>query len=90
MVLGKLLGLLDLAVLICITLVFFDRSPARIVLWAVFYLGLKFLFFKADFNSYFDLGIAFYVILLIFGLRIGIVYVFILLYLGQKGLLSLV
>jgi len=90
MVFGKILGLLDLAVLACITLVFLDYSPGKILIWAIFYLVIKGIIFRWDFNSWLDMSIAVYALMLILGLKLGIVYVFVLLYMGQKGLLSLV
>lgn len=90
MVFGKILGLLDIAALVCITAVFFHFSPAKAVIWVIFYLLIKGIMFKYDFNSWFDIGIALYTLLLALGVRIGVVYAFILLYMGQKGLMSLV
>lgn len=89
MVLGKLMGIADLAMLACISLVFFGFSPGKILMWGIFYFGIKCLIFRFDFNSWIDLGIALYAILLIIGLKLTPVYVCVLLYLGQKGLVSL-
>ena len=89
-ILGKVLGILDLAAISYITLLFFDKIGPGSVIWVLVYLTLKGLMFKFDFNTWIEMGIGIYVILLMFGLHMSWIYAFSLIYMGQKGLMSLV
>ena len=84
------MGILDLTAIVYISLLFFDKIPAKSVVWVLAYFLVKGLMFRFDFNTWIELGIGVYVLLLMIGLHMSWIYAFTLIYMGQKGLMSLV
>lgn len=85
----KLLGLVDFIAAIFMLLLHFNVVSWRVCIGIVFYLFFKAYMFKGDFNSILDFLVGVYLIMMLFGLRSVLDFVFIF-YLGQKAFFSFV
>jgi hypothetical protein len=90
MVLLRVFGLLDLFCAITTTLFFLGSLSVKFPILTVLYLGFKAFLFKGDFASFLDGLTAFFVILMMLGFKNILILLFVVIYLGQKGIASLV
>jgi hypothetical protein len=88
MIVIKFLGLMDLLTGLFIILGNYHAVSARILLLFLIYLIIKGVLFRGDIASFIDLGIAVYMIILIF-FPITIISFLAAIYLFQKGVFSL-
>ncbi|MFQ5474368.1 MAG: hypothetical protein ACE5DM_00895 [Candidatus Nanoarchaeia archaeon] len=85
---GKILGTLDLTSVLLILLMHFGIFLNwRILMFHVAFLVFKGVIFRDDWNSILDIAIGFYMILMVFGISTFVDWIWIM-YLGQKGLIS--
>ena len=90
MVLLRIFGLLDLFCALTTALFYLGTLSVKFPILTVLYLGFKAFLFKGDLASFLDGLAAFFVILLILGFHNILILLFIIIYLGQKGIASLV
>jgi len=91
MVLVKILGTLDFLVLLMI--LFSSLFPKDIILYGAFYLiikGLIFVLTSRDFASYIDVIIGIYTIFIAFNISHPILTIIMVLYMGEKVVVSLI
>lgn len=85
-----LLGMLDIAAAIVLATASWEWIPTRIMLMFAAYLVIKGIAFFSAYVSRFDMVIGFYLMLAAVGVSIGALNIILGLYLGLKGIYSLV
>lgn len=86
---AKLLGMIDLAIVFII--LFHSSLPAKLILFAAGYLIVKgvFFIFTGDYASYADAAIGIYMVFMLIGASFTFITAISVVFLAQKGLLSL-
>jgi hypothetical protein len=86
----KLFGLLDLFSALFILLFHFGAIGIKLPILVIMYLGFKVILYRGDFASILDGAVVVFVIAMLFGFTSTFLMVVALIYLGQKGLFSLI